>query len=187
MRLVLLGPPGVGKGTQAKIISQRLGVVHISTGDILRREISSGTELGDQAHEFVKAGSLVPDSIVNKMVAQRLSAPDVAQGFLLDGYPRTVDQAGELDSYLTARGESLDVVIAFGCTEETVLARIEHRAKLEGRADDNTQTALHRLRVYNEQTAPLLDYYQTTSRLKTVDASGTVEQVFELAMGAIEA
>jgi adenylate kinase len=185
MRLVLLGPPGAGKGTQAGLLAQHHGVPHIATGDIFRENVKGGTQLGRQAQAYMDRGDLVPDEVVNRMVADRLDRPDAAQGFLLDGYPRTVAQAEELDSILQARGAVLDAVLRFVIDEADLVARIAARADEEGRADDSEEVHRNRLAVYREQTAPLEEYYAAKGLLRDVDAVGAVEEVTARAEAAL--
>lgn len=177
MRLVLLGPPGAGKGTQAELVAERHGVPHIATGDIFRENVKGGTALGQEAKAYMDRGDLVPDDVVNRMVADRLDRDDAAAGFLLDGYPRTVAQADELERILEARGAALDAVLRFVIDEDELVRRIAAREQEEGRADDSEEVHRNRLEVYREQTAPLEDYYAAKGLLRDVDAVGTVEEV----------
>lgn len=181
MRLVLLGPPGAGKGTQAERIAQRHGIPHVSTGDIFRENVKNATPLGQEAKSYMDRGDLVPDDVVNRMVADRLDRDDAAEGFLLDGYPRTPAQADELEALLAARGTGLDVVLRFVVDEEEVVRRIALRAKEDGRSDDSEEVHRNRLEVYREQTAPLEDYYAQRGLLHDVDATGTIDEVNERA------
>ncbi|MGW0018809.1 adenylate kinase [Rhodococcus sp. NPDC003382] len=179
MRLVLLGPPGAGKGTQAAILSEKLGVPAISTGDLFRANIGQGTPLGVEAKKYIDAGELVPAEITNNMVRARLAEPDAANGFLLDGFPRSVEQARELESMLKDLDTALDGVLSFEIDEEIVVERMLAR----GRADDKEDVIRNRLRVYREETAPLLDYYADS--LVTVDAVGEVEEINARALAAL--
>ncbi|MFC0451170.1 adenylate kinase [Rhodococcus jostii] len=179
MRLVLLGPPGAGKGTQAAILSEKLGVPHISTGDLFRANIGQATPLGLEAKKYLDAGDLVPSEITNNMVKARVAEPDAANGFLLDGFPRTVDQAQALEAILTEQNTKLDAVLSFVVDEDVVVERMLAR----GRADDKEDVIRNRLRVYREETAPLLDYYK--DQLVTVDALGEVDEVNARALGAL--
>ncbi|MBC2643368.1 adenylate kinase [Rhodococcus sp. NPDC056960] len=179
MRLVLLGPPGAGKGTQAAILSEKLGVPHISTGDLFRANIGQATPLGLEAKKYLDAGDLVPSEITNNMVKARVAEPDAANGFLLDGFPRTVDQAQALEAILTEQNTKLDAVLSFVVDEDVVVERMLAR----GRADDKEDVIRNRLRVYREETAPLLDYYK--EQLVTVDALGEVDEVNARALGAL--
>lgn len=171
MRLVLLGPPGAGKGTQAAILSDKLGVPHISTGDLFRANIGEGTPLGVEAKQYIDAGKLVPTDVTARMVASRLAEADTANGFLLDGFPRTVEQAELLKDILADAGVSLDGVVEFRVSEDVVVERMLAR----GRADDNEETIRTRLGVYRDETAPLIEYYG--DRLITINAEGSVEDI----------
>lgn len=171
MRLVLLGPPGAGKGTQAAILSDKLGVPHISTGDLFRANIGEGTPLGVEAKQYIDAGKLVPTDVTARMVASRLAEADTANGFLLDGFPRTVEQAELLKDILADAGVSLDGVVEFRVPEDVVVERMLAR----GRADDNEETIRTRLGVYRDETAPLIEYYG--DRLITINAEGSVEDI----------
>ncbi|ABG97931.1 MULTISPECIES: adenylate kinase [Rhodococcus] len=179
MRLVLLGPPGAGKGTQAAILSEKLGVPHISTGDLFRANIGQATPLGLEAKKYLDAGDLVPSEITNNMVKARVGEPDAANGFLLDGFPRTVDQAQALEAILAELNTKLDAVLSFIVDEDVVVERMLAR----GRADDKEDVIRNRLRVYREETAPLLDYYK--DQLVTVDALGEVDEVNARALAAL--
>ena len=179
MRIVLLGPPGAGKGTQAVKLAEKLGVPQISTGDLFRQNISHGTELGLQAKKFLDAGDLVPAELTNALVDDRLGDADVAEGFILDGFPRTVEQAGALHDMLARRDLKLDAVLEFRVPEEELVSRLAGR----GRADDTEDVIRNRFRVYRDETAPLLDYYR--DELKTVDAVGSLDEVFTRAVQAL--
>lgn len=180
MRVVLLGPPGAGKGTQAVKLAEKLGVPHISTGELFRHNITHGTPLGVRAKHYLDAGELVPTSLTNDLVDDRLSEPDVAGGFILDGYPRTVDQAEALHGMLERRGLKLDAVLEFRVPEEELVQRLMGR----GRADDTESIIRNRFRVYRDETAPLLDYY--TAELKTVEAVGGLDEVFARALQLLD-
>ena len=177
MRLVLVGPPGAGKGTQAQIVATQLSIPHISTGDIFRANVAGGTELGLQAQQFMNAGELVPDSVTNAMVADRLAQPDAQAGFLLDGYPRNREQAIVLEGLLTERGIALDAVVELDVDNESVIARLLDRAIKDGRADDSEEVIRRRLDVYSEQTEPLVGYYREHGLLRSVDGVGSVEDI----------
>jgi len=176
VRVVLLGPPGAGKGTQAVKLADKLGVPQISTGDLFRHNISAGTELGVQAKKYLDAGDLVPASLTNALVEDRIDQPDAAGGFILDGYPRSVEQARALQAMLERRNTGVDAVVDFQVSQDELLARLKGR----GRADDTDDVIRHRMQVYRDETAPLLEYYR--DELKTVDAIGDVEEVFERAL-----
>lgn len=175
MRLLIMGPPGAGKGTQAVHIAQRLGIPHISTGDLFRANLTEGTALGLEAKKYMDAGEYVPDSVTNGMVRDRLKQSDATDGFLLDGYPRTVAQVAELDGMLG--GNKIDKVIVLTADSDEVVTRLLHRAQDQGRADDTEDVIRRRLEVYAEQTAPLIDLYAERGVLIEVDGIGSVDQV----------
>ncbi|AGU14470.1 adenylate kinase [Corynebacterium argentoratense] len=179
MRLVLLGPPGAGKGTQAAILTEKLGVPHISTGDLFRANIGEGTPLGKEAKEYIDAGKLVPTDVTARMVEDRLSQDDAAEGFLLDGFPRTVEQADLLAEMLERHGVKLDGVINYQVDEDTVVERMLGR----GRADDNEETIRTRLQVYRNETAPLIDHYGDA--VISIKAEGSVEEINEATLKAL--
>ncbi|MBS3183388.1 adenylate kinase [Leucobacter manosquensis] len=176
-RLLIIGPPGAGKGTQAGRIAARYQVPAISTGDIFRANIQGGTELGQQVQAVIEQGELVPDELTNRIVADRLSQDDAASGFLLDGYPRTVDQVRALDGMLN--GSSLDAVVLLEADPEEVVARLLKRAAVEGRSDDTEEVIRHRQDVYAEQTAPLIELFSKRGILVSVDGLGSVDEVSE--------
>ena len=192
MRVVLLGPPGAGKGTQAQIIAGKLGVPAISTGDIFRANVSGQTELGRQAKTYMDAGDLVPDEITVAMVKDRLAEPDAKAGFLLDGFPRTIAQAEQLRNSLTEIGGHLDRVLELVVDEDELVRRLSGRRMLvDGqmvqREDDKPETVRHRLEVYREQTAPLSGFYEEEGLLSRIDAIGEVEEVTARAVEALGA
>lgn len=179
MRVVLLGPPGAGKGTQAQKLADKLGIPQISTGDLFRSNISDGTKLGLEAKRYLDAGDLVPSELTNALVDDRLDEPDAAAGFILDGYPRSLEQAQALHDMLQRRGSRIDAVLEFRVSHEELLERLKAR----GRADDTEDVILNRMKVYRDETAPLLEYYH--DELKSVDAVGTVDEVFARALQAL--
>ncbi len=212
MNIVLLGPPGAGKGTHAAGISEKYGIPHISTGDIFRENIKSGTDLGKRAKAYMDRGELVPDELVCDIAFDRLSRDDCEKGFLLDGFPRTVNQAERLDAFLENNGRKLDAVIDLEVDEEELIRRLTGRRicrncqasyhiinmppKREGvcdicggelyqRDDDTEETARNRIRVYNEQTLPLTGYYRRSGRRVGIDGSGGVDKVFADIVGAL--
>jgi adenylate kinase len=185
MRIVLLGPPGAGKGTQAARIACRFGAPHIATGDIFRANVAEGTELGRAAQEYMDRGDLVPDEVVIAMVIERLAEDDCAGGFVLDGFPRTVTQAEALDRQLVDLGAPLHAVLYFEAAEEELLRRLAGRAAAQHRADDAEQTIRHRLEVFAIKTRPLIDYYRHRRLLTMVDGVGRVEEVGSRILGGL--
>jgi adenylate kinase len=179
MRIVLLGPPGSGKGTQAALLVKQLGVPHISTGALLRNAAKRGTELGLKAKALTDKGELVPDEVISDMIEERLSRPDVASGFILDGYPRNLAQAQSLDKLLKRLDQPVDEAILIDLDPERIIKRIAKRAKEEGRADDTEETVRNRLQVYAEQTEPVADYYARRGLLTKVLGEGDVEDIFQ--------
>ena len=186
MRLVVLGPPGAGKGTQAARLAQHYDIPAISTGDIFRSNISAGTELGQQVKAIVDAGGYVPDEVTNAMVRDRLAQPDTAQGFLLDGYPRTRAQVDELDAMLDATGQRLDAVAELTVQTDEIVARLLRRAQSDGRSDDTEDVIRHRQDVYTEQTAPLTAVYGQRDLLVQVDGMGEVDDVSARLVSALD-
>jgi len=182
VRLILLGPPGAGKGTQAERLVERHEIVQLSTGDMLRAAVAAGTEIGLKAKAIMDRGELVPDDVVVGIVADRIEKSDAQKGFILDGFPRTVRQAEALDAMLTQKGLKLDAAVELRVDESILLARIEKRAgETPGgpRADDNAEALKKRLAVYREQTAPLADYFRSKGLLRTVDGMAPVDRVTE--------
>jgi adenylate kinase len=178
-RMLIIGPPGSGKGTQAERISERLGVVAISTGDIFRANVKSETPLGVEAQKYMDAGDFVPDSVTNKMVRDRLGESDVEDGFLLDGYPRTTAQVDYLDEILAARNQRLDVILQLTADDGELVARLLGRAKETGRSDDTEAVIRHRLDLYHEQTEAVVAKYAERGILTRVDGIGIVDEVTE--------
>jgi adenylate kinase len=183
MRLILLGPPGAGKGTQAQRLVAKYGIVQLSTGDMLRAAVKAGTSVGRQAQEIMARGGLVPDDVVVEIVSQRIAQPDARKGFILDGFPRTVPQAAALDRMLAERNLALDGVIELRVDEDALIKRIERRIeemKARGEAlreDDNPEVLHRRLNAYREQTAPLIDYYRDKGALITVNGMAPIPEV----------
>jgi adenylate kinase len=187
MRLVLMGPPGAGKSTQARFVAKHFNIPAISTGDILRANASRGTPLGVAAKPFMDAGDYVPDEITNLMVRNRIAEPDAESGFLLDGYPRTLAQLEELDRMIAFSGHRLDAAVALVLDEDEIVKRLLGRAQLEGRGDDTEDVILRRHEVYDERTAPLLSAYRDRGILVEVDASGEIDEVSRRILDALDA
>ena len=186
MRLIIMGPPGAGKGTQAKYIAEHFGIPAISTGDIFRANVSAGTPLGVEAKRYMDAGEYVPDEITNAMVRARIAEDDARGGFLLDGYPRTVAQVEELDAMVAELGTRIDAVVCLTVDEDEIVQRLLKRAELEGRADDTEEVIRRRQEVYREQTAPLIEVYAEHGILTEVDGMGAVEDVTARVFDALE-
>lgn len=185
MRLVLLGAPGSGKGTQAARLKTALKVAHISTGDLLRAAVAAGTPLGLKAKAVMEAGQLVSDDIVLGMLEERVSQADARNGFILDGYPRNLAQADALDGLLARLGQPLDAVVKLKVPSEVIVGRTEIRFKAEGRADDNPETVRKRLAVYAEQTAPVAEHYAKLGKLQVVDGVGSMDDVYARILAAL--
>tara|TARA_B100000700_G_C15009687_1_gene840274 strand:+ start:1511 stop:2152 length:642 start_codon:yes stop_codon:yes gene_type:complete len=213
MRLIFIGPPGVGKGTQAKLVKKYFQIVHLSTGDILRKEISRGSNLGNKAKSFIDRGHLVPDNELLKIMSKRLNEKDVKKGFLLDGYPRTIPQAQGLDVFLHQKNQKIDAVISIELDNKNIIKRLSSRRscekcgnitnllfslpKMEGvcdkcdgkllqRSDDSEDVIIERLEVYNKQTSPLLTYYQKKEIIKKVDGSGNIDNVYKIILKVLK-
>jgi len=184
-RLLLIGPPGAGKGTQAVRLAESYLIPAISTGDIFRSNVKNETELGTKAKAFMDAGDNVPDSLTNALIRDRLAEQDAEAGFLLDGYPRTEDQVRELDEFLAGHGYALDAVVELVADPDVVVERLRKRAVDQGRSDDDEAVVRHRLEVYREQTAPLIDVYDARGVLVKIDAMGAVEDVTERITAAL--
>tara|TARA_B100000678_G_scaffold52058_1_gene41549 strand:- start:197 stop:838 length:642 start_codon:yes stop_codon:yes gene_type:complete len=213
MRLIFIGPPGVGKGTQAKLIKQYFGIVHLSTGDILREEISQSTSLGIKAKKYIDKGHLVPDDELLNIMGKRLNQDDTKKGYLLDGYPRTIPQAEGLDSFINKMNQKIDSVISIELDDQSIIKRLSSRRTCEGcgnitnllfnppkiegkcnkcsgkllqRSDDGNQVIIKRIEVYNKQTAPLLKYYQKKDLIKRIDGSGNINSVYQQIVKVLE-
>lgn len=187
IRLLLIGPPGAGKGTQAVALANRYEIPAISTGDIFRENVANETELGKQAKAFMDRGEYVPDSLTNALVRDRLAQPDASRGFLLDGYPRTADQTVELDAILNEQGHKLDAVVQLTADSEELIRRLLGRAAQQGRADDNADVIRRRLAVYEEQTAPLTDIYAARGLVLMINGLGEIAEVTERIAEGLEA
>ncbi len=185
MRIVLLGAPGSGKGTQAALLKGRLGVPHISTGELLRAAVAAGTPLGVQAKAVMESGGLVSDDIVLGMLEERLSQDDIGKGFILDGYPRNLCQAEALDHLLARIGQPVDRAVQLDVDEAVILDRLAGRASEQGRADDSPESVKYRLNIYQQQTAPVIDYYQGSDRLKRITGEGSVDQILDRILSLI--
>jgi adenylate kinase len=177
MRLIIMGPPGAGKGTQAKFIAEHFGIPAISTGDIFRANVSQGTPLGVEAASYLDKGEYVPDSVTNLMVRNRIDEPDAANGFLLDGYPRTLAQVEELDGMIKFTGHALDAVVVLTVDKDEIVQRLLQRADVEGRADDTEDVIRRRQEVYLEETAPLIEVYKGRGLVHEIDGMGDVDDV----------
>ena len=185
MRLVLLGAPGSGKGTQAARLREHLQVPHISTGELLRAAVAAGTDLGRKAKAVMESGALVSDEIVLGMLEERLTAGDTGGGFILDGYPRNLAQANALDALLARLGQPVDIAVQLDVDADRLIDRLAGRAQAEGRADDSPDAVRNRLAVYDKATAPVVDFYRNTGRLACVDGVGGMDEVFQRILGTL--
>ncbi|HEU5455470.1 MAG TPA: adenylate kinase [Nocardioides sp.] len=186
MRVIMMGPPGAGKGTQATFVAEHFGIPAISTGDIFRANVAEGTPLGIEAKRYMDAGEYVPDEITNKMVRNRIDEPDAEPGFLLDGYPRTLAQVEELDGMVEFTGHRLDAAVVLTVDGEEIVQRLLQRAEVEGRADDTEAVIRRRQEVYREQTEPLIEVYRDRGILVEVDGIGEVDQVTKRIFEALD-
>ena len=187
MRLIIMGPPGAGKGTQAKFIAEHFKIPAISTGDIFRANVSEGTELGLEAKRYMDAGEYVPDEVTNLMVRNRIDEPDAEGGFLLDGYPRTLAQVEELDGMIKFTGHRLDAVVCLTVDQDEIVSRLLQRAQVEGRADDTEDVIRRRQEIYLEQTEPLIEVYSKRGIVVEVDGMGEVDEVTARIFEALDA
>jgi adenylate kinase len=186
MRLILMGPPGAGKGTQAKFVADHFGIPAISTGDIFRANVSEGTPLGVEAKRYMDAGEYVPDKVTNLMVRNRIDEPDAQPGFLLDGYPRTLAQVEELDGMIAFTGHRLDAAVVLTVDDDEIVQRLLQRAQVEGRADDTEEVIRRRQELYAQETEPLIDVYRKHDILLEVDGMGDVEDVTQRIFDALD-
>lgn len=186
MRLIIMGPPGAGKGTQAKFIADHFGIPAVSTGDIFRANVSQGTPLGVEAKRFMDAGEYVPDEVTNLMVRNRIDEPDAEPGFLLDGYPRTLAQVEELDGMIKFTGHALDAVVVLTVDQDEIVSRLLQRAQIEGRADDTEDVIRRRQVLYAEQTEPLIEVYRERGLLVEIDGMGEVGDVTKRIFEALD-
>lgn len=183
MRLIIFGPPGAGKGTQAKKVADHLGIVHLSTGNMFREAINEGTELGMLVKSIMESGQLVPDQTVVDMVEEAISNEELEKGYILDGFPRTVEQAVALDNMLERRNESIDAFLSIYAPDEELLKRILSRN--EGRSDDTEEKIKVRLDVYKKETAPVMEYYQQTGMFRSIDGTGSIDDIFQRILSAL--
>jgi adenylate kinase len=186
MRLIMMGPPGAGKGTQAKVVADRYTIPAISTGDIFRENVTKGTELGLEAKRYMDAGEYVPDTITNRMVRNRIDEEDAVKGFLLDGYPRTLAQVDELDGMIKFTGHQLDAVLVLTVDPEELVHRLLARAETEGRTDDTEEVIRRRQELYAEQTAPLIEVYRARGIVRDVDGMGPVDKITARLFAALD-
>ena len=186
MRLIIMGPPGAGKGTQAKFVAEHFQIPAVSTGDIFRANVTRGTELGLKAKQYMDAGDYVPDEVTNLMVRNRIDEPDAESGFLLDGYPRTLSQVEELDGMIKFTGHELDAVLVLTVDQDEIVQRLLQRAELEGRADDTEDVIRRRQELYTEQTEPLIEVYRGRGILVELDGMGEVDEVTQRIFDALD-
>lgn len=185
MRMIFLGPPGAGKGTQAGIISEKLNIIHVSTGEILRSAIKNETELGKQAKSYIDKGELVPDRLVVDIIKDRLSQSDAESGYILDGFPRNLEQAKVLDDILASMSQKIDHAINVDVPDNELVVRLLERARKEGRTDDNETVIKNRLKVYNESTLPLINYYKEKNILIDIDGVGDIDEITNSILSSI--
>ena len=188
INLILFGPPGSGKGTQAVTLAEKYGIIHISTGDLFRYEMSNNTPLGEQAKSYMQRGELVPDEVTVGMLRNKVEANPQAKGFIFDGFPRTVAQAQALDAMLKEKGQNVAALLALEVTDDEIVARILNRGKTSGRNDDSDESIIrNRIDVYNRETAPVFGYYAQFGKTKKVDGIGSVEEIFQRLCHQIDA
>ena len=185
MRLLIMGPPGVGKGTQAKLLSKKLNIIHLSTGEILRGEIRKNTKVGKIAKSYIDQGNLVPDDFILEIISKQISANVPNEGYLFDGFPRTIPQAVGFDTLLTDFGHNLNVAINLTADEDELIKRILERGKISGRSDEALNIVKKRQKIYWKQTAPLVKYYQNKNILKNIDGIGGIEEITKRILKAI--
>jgi adenylate kinase len=186
-RLLIVGPQGSGKGTQGVRVAESFGVPAISTGDMFRAAVAGGSELGTQVREIIQAGNLVPDQLTSKVVQERLSQDDAAQGFLLDGYPRNLGQVEDLDAFLASRDEQLDAVLELVVPRDESISRLTRRAQEQGRTDDTEEVIANRLAIYERETAPILEVYSARGVVDTIDGVGTLDEITDRIVAALQA
>jgi adenylate kinase len=186
VNLLVLGPQGAGKGTQAKRIAAEYEIPHVATGDMFRAELAAGTDFGKQVGEIMKRGDLVPDELTVAMIENRLAQPDAAEGFVLDGFPRNLAQAEALDTMLGGIGRGLDAILFFAVSDAIGMERALSRAKLEGRVDDTREVIAHRLEIYHRETEPIVEHYRTTGKLIPLHADRSIEQVWSQVADALQ-
>ncbi|MFS0734021.1 adenylate kinase [Microbacterium sp. 1P10UB] len=186
-RLLIVGPQGSGKGTQGVRVAESFSVPAISTGDMFRAAVASGSELGTQVREIIQAGNLVPDQLTSKVVQERLSQDDAAQGFLLDGYPRNLGQVEDLDAFLSSRDEKLDAVLELVVPRDESISRLTRRAQEQGRTDDTEEVIANRLAIYERETAPILEVYSARGVVDTIDGVGTLDEITDRIVAALQA